>query len=87
MELLIDLDRDYVSCYRLAIDYRGWTAESCWGDMQWNPRWFVATASDEQGWTAEPAIPWVELTGREQAGRDTWAVSVYRVVPGVGFQS
>ena len=26
----------------LAIDHRGWTNESCWGDTTWNPTWYVA---------------------------------------------
>lgn len=87
VELLIDVDRDYVSCYRLAIDHRGWTTDVCWGDNSWNPRWFVAVASDEQTWTAEAAIAWSELTGNTSDQGDAWALAIYRVVPGVGFQS
>src|SRR5205807_5027195 len=50
VSLLLDLDRDYQTCYRLEIDQRGCVCEDCWGDQSWNPRGFVAAQSDEQGW-------------------------------------
>ncbi len=64
VELLIDVDRDFATYYRLAVDHRGWTAESCWGDASWNPDWFVAHSADEASWTIEAAIPLSELTGQ-----------------------
>jgi len=87
VELLLDLDRDYATYYRLAIDHRGWTGESCWGDSTWNPTWFVAPGSDGEAWTAEAAIALDQLTGRYPAPRDVWAVGVQRIVPGAGMQS
>jgi hypothetical protein len=71
----------------LAMDHRGWVAESCWGDMSWNPTWFVAQAADEQSWTIETAIPLDQLTGVYPGPRAVWAVGIQRIVPGVGFQS
>jgi hypothetical protein len=87
LELLVDLDRDYATYYHLAVDDRGWTADSCWGDNTWNPQWFVATACDERAWTIEAAIPLTELTGTPPSPGVTWAINVQRTVPGVGFQA
>ncbi|MDY0167409.1 MAG: YCF48-related protein [Thermoguttaceae bacterium] len=87
IELYIDLDRDYATWYRFAVDHRGWVAESCWGDASWNPTWFVAQAEDEETWTIEAAIPLDQLTGSYPTSRDVWAVGVQRTVPGAGFQS
>ena len=87
VELYLDLDRDYATWYRFAVDHRGWVAESCWGDASWNPTWFVAQAADDQSWTIEAAIPLDQLTGAYPAPRDVWAVGIQRIVPGTGFQS
>lgn len=87
VEVLIDLDRDYATYYRLTVDHRGWTGEACVGDKSWNPGWFVAAASDDSQWTVEAAIPLAELTPQPPTERDVWAVGVQRTVPGMGFQS
>jgi hypothetical protein len=87
VEILLDLDRDYQTYYRLRVDHRGCVAEDCWGDESWNPRWFVAVEPTPTGWTAEAAIPLAELTGTPPAAGQTWAVNVVRVVPGVGVGS
>jgi photosystem II stability/assembly factor-like uncharacterized protein len=87
VDILLDMDRDYQTYYRFQIDHRGCLAEDCWGDRTWNPRYFVAFNPTETGWTAEIAIPVVELTGDRPATGRTWAVNVSRVVPGVGVQA
>jgi hypothetical protein len=87
VDILLDLDRDYQTYYRFQIDHRGCLAEDCWGDRSWNPKYFVAFHPTETGWTAEYAIPVVELTGDRPAHGKTWAVNVSRVVPGKGVQS
>jgi hypothetical protein len=87
VEVLLDLDRDYQTYYRLRVDHRGCVAEDCWGDRSWNPRWFVAVEPTTTGWTAEAAIPLTELTGTPPAAGQTWGVNVVRVVPGVGVDS
>ena len=87
VDLWLDIDRDYQTYYRLTVDYRGGTGEVCWGDRSWNPRWFVASAEDQQSWIVEAAIPWDQLTGRRPGAQDAWALAVQRVIPGVGFQS
>ena len=84
VELRLDLDRDYQTCFRLAIDQRGHVADDCWGDPTWNPKWFVAVDPTPTGWTAELAIPLAELTGDRPAPGKPWAVNVSRHVPGVG---
>ncbi len=87
VEFCFDLDRDWVTCYRLVVDHRGWTAEDCWGDRHWNPNWFVAAKSETEGWTIEAAVPLEELTGEFPTPRSVWGVGVQRVVPNTGFQS
>jgi hypothetical protein len=87
VELLLDVDRDFVTWYRLAIDHRGWTGEACWGDKSWDPSWFVAAGQGDAEWVAEAAIPLAELTGQTPTAGRAWAVGIERVVPGVGFQS
>ena len=87
IDLMLDLDRDYVSFYRLTIDYRGWTGESCFGSRSWNPEWYVAARQDEAEWTVEAAIPLDQLVQRAPSPGDVWAVGLQRIIPGVGFQS
>ena len=85
--LMLDIDRDYASYWRLTVDHRGWPEESCFGDKTWNPQWFIAAGGDELFWTIEAAIPLVELTPKRPEVRDVWAVGLERVIPRVGFQS
>jgi photosystem II stability/assembly factor-like uncharacterized protein len=87
VDVLVDLDRDFATYYRLSIDHRGWPRDACWGDSTWDPTWFVAAASDEGTWTAEAALPLDQLTGQYPSARSAWAIGIQRVVPGVGFQS
>ena len=87
VEIFLDLDRDFATYWHFSIDHRGWTAEDCWGDNTWNPKWFVAAKTADGCWTAEAAIPLDQLTGRPPQGSDAWAIGIQRIVPGVGFQS
>ena len=87
VDVLIDLDRDFATYYRLTIDHRGWTHDSCWGDSTWDPTWYVAVRSEGGHWTAEAAIPLGQLTRRHPTAETVWAVGLERTVPGVGFQS
>jgi hypothetical protein len=86
VSILLDLDRDYSTYFRLEIDQRGCVSEDCWGDLSWNPRWFVAVHSDETGWNAEAAIPMIELTGDAVTQGKAWACNVVRILPGKGVQ-
>src|SRR5262249_54141613 len=87
LELLIDVDRDGVSYFRLAIDQRGWTRDDCWGDVSWNPQWFVAAAQETGVWTVEAAIPLVALTGEPSLARTAWGVGVQRTTSAHTFQA
>jgi hypothetical protein len=87
VELLLDIDRDYATYYRLAIDHRGWTREACLGDPSWDPTWYVAAAGDETHWTVEAAIPLAELTSDKTLRKAYWAVGLQRVLPGGKLQS
>jgi photosystem II stability/assembly factor-like uncharacterized protein len=87
VDLLLDLDRDYHTCFHLQVDQRGCVCEDCWGDLSWNPRWFVALQSNKEGWQVEAAIPMLELTGDVVTIGKTWACNVTRILPGRGVQS
>jgi hypothetical protein len=81
VRLLIDVDRDYATCFELTIDSRGWTRESCWGDVAWNPEWFVAAGEANGAWTAEAAIGLDQLGAKGMASGAAWAVAVERTPP------
>jgi photosystem II stability/assembly factor-like uncharacterized protein len=87
VDILLDMDRDYQTYYRFQVDHRGCLAEDCWGDKAWNPKYFVAFNATDMGWTAEMAIPLVELTGDRPAHGRVWAANVTRITPGKGIQS
>jgi photosystem II stability/assembly factor-like uncharacterized protein len=87
VSLLLDVDRDYSTYYHLQIDQRGCTCEDCWGDLSWNPKWFVAVHSEPGVWQIEAAIPFAELTADPVTLGKTWACNVVRVVPGEGVQA
>ncbi|MES2788755.1 MAG: YCF48-related protein [Planctomycetota bacterium] len=85
--LMLDVDRDYVTYYRFTIDQRGWTNEDLWGDVSWNPKWYVAADGDEATWRFEVAIPWKELVPTAPGPGTMWAASVVRTAPAQGVQS
>jgi hypothetical protein len=84
--ITLDLDRDYATYFRFAVDHRGQTADDCWGDATWNPQWFVEAEGDDQRWRIEAAIPLTELGPRPPIAGEIWALSVARIVPAVGVQ-
>lgn len=87
VSLLLDLDRDYNTYFHFQVDQRGCVCEDCWGDLSWNPRWFVAARSDATGWQVEAAIPLSELSGEPVTIGRAWACNVVRILPGRGVQA
>jgi photosystem II stability/assembly factor-like uncharacterized protein/tetratricopeptide (TPR) repeat protein len=87
VNLLLNLDRNYSTYYHLQFDQRGCTCEDCWGDMTWNPKYYVAVQSEPGVWQIEAAIPFSELSGEPVTLGKTWACNVVRVVPGQGVQA
>lgn len=87
VSILLDLDRDYGTYFQLQIDQRGCVREDCWGDVTWDPRWFVAVKSTPQGWCIEAAMPRGELTGEPITLNSAWACNVVRTLPGRGVQA
>jgi photosystem II stability/assembly factor-like uncharacterized protein len=87
VSILLDLDRDYSTCFHLQIDQRGCVAEDCWGDKTWDPRWFVAVQAEPTVWVAEAAIPLTALTGDTAVTGRVWAFNAIRVLPGRGVQA
>jgi photosystem II stability/assembly factor-like uncharacterized protein len=86
VELSLDVDRDYTTYWRLSIDHRGWTAESCLGGSAWNPTWYVAASETDELWMVEAAIPLAELTETASLQGAVWAAGLVRVAPGDGAQ-
>jgi hypothetical protein len=84
--LRLDVDRDYSTAFELTVDARGWTHDACWGDVHWNPSWYVATTSDESTWTIEAAVPFAELVANPPSARDVWALGARRTIPRVGYE-
>ncbi|MBA3314466.1 MAG: YCF48-related protein [Planctomycetota bacterium] len=84
--LSLDLDRDFATYFRFAVDQRGLTAEDCWGDLAWNPNWFASVTGDEHRWRVEAAIPLSELSPRLPQAGEMWAISLARIAPAVGVQ-
>jgi hypothetical protein len=87
VSILLDLDRDYATCFHLQVDQRGCVCEDCWGDLNWNPTWYVAVKSDKTSWQIEAAVPLAELTGNAVSAGQSWACNVVRVLPGRGVQA
>jgi photosystem II stability/assembly factor-like uncharacterized protein len=85
--LMLDLDRDYTTSFNFHMDQRGCVAEDCWGDRQWNPKWYVTVKSEPGVWRIEAAIPLTELTGREFEPDTVWAMNLVRTIPGQGVQA
>jgi photosystem II stability/assembly factor-like uncharacterized protein len=87
VSILLDIDRDYNTAFHLQVDARGCLADDCWGDKNWNPRWFVAVHPDDTGWTLEAAIPRPLLTGLPVTSGQSWAINIVRTLPGRGVQA
>jgi len=87
VDFCFDLDRDYATYFKLSVDRRGWTAESCWDDKSWDPEWYVASGGDDDSWIVEAAIPWSELTTEPPSPSAVWALGVQRIAPSIGVQS
>jgi photosystem II stability/assembly factor-like uncharacterized protein/tetratricopeptide (TPR) repeat protein len=87
VSLVLDLDRDYSTCFHFQVDQRGHVAEDCWADKTWNPNWFVAVHSEATVWSIEAAIPMVALTGDAVTTGKAWAFNIVRTIPGEGVQA
>jgi photosystem II stability/assembly factor-like uncharacterized protein len=87
ISLMLDLDRDYATYFHLQIDQRGCVRDDCWGELSWNPRWYVAVKSGDDCWQVEVAIPLVELTSQRIPLNSAWAFNLVRILPGRGVQS
>ncbi len=87
VEFYIDVNRDYLSGWRLGFDSRGWAVDSESGQLDWNPNWYVAASESATHWTVEAAIPLSELVLAPTQLNDAWGFGVTRIVPGWGWQS
>ena len=87
VSILLDLDRDYSTCFQLQVDQRGCVREDCWGDPTWNPEWFVVVKSTPTAWHLEAAVPLKQLTSDGITANTAWACNIVRILPGHGVQA
>ena len=87
LSFYLDVDRDYTTSYAIHIDQRGHAAESAWEDKTWNPKMHIAVDGDADHWRLEAAIPLKELVEHAPGKDDSWAISLQRTIPQVGWQS
>jgi hypothetical protein len=84
-EVVLDTFRDGRNGYQFAVNPGGakWDAqmtnEGREVNVDWDGVWFVQTRVDQNGWTAEIAIPFKTLKFRE-AGVQTWGINFQRLV-------
>jgi photosystem II stability/assembly factor-like uncharacterized protein len=74
VEIAIDIDRDYQTCFLLCVNASGRLAESLGDNVAWDPQWFVASRLDDEYWIAEIAIPLDEISRHG----DYWSVAASR---------
>jgi hypothetical protein len=87
VELRLDADRDYSTGFRFTVDHRGWAADACLDDADWNPQWYVASDQHGEAWIVEAAIPWSAVAAAAPTQGALWAAGLKRIVPAVGRQS
>ncbi len=78
LEIALDTDRDFTTYFLFSIDSAGRVADSCGGNLGWNPNWYVASRQDEHNWYAEVAVELDEITA--QPCERHWCVSISRFI-------
>lgn len=81
IEVRFDINRDYRSWWSLSFDHRGWTRDALNDDLEWDPKYYVASQSNAEVWTIEVAIPLEELAPSEYRSSSYWSIDIKRVVP------
>jgi photosystem II stability/assembly factor-like uncharacterized protein len=87
VEISLDIDRDYVTAWQFTVDEQGRGRDACWGDLSWDPKWYIAASQNDGAWFAEAAIPLSELSVEPAKVGTAWTVTVKRVAPGAGVQA
>lgn len=86
IEIELDFDRDYTTCYRFVFSRFGDVTDSCWDRLDWDAKIFTAQNETESGWTLEAAIPWEALCERPPTKNDILAAAFRRIVPDRGVE-
>ena len=74
----LDLDRDYETSFKFAVDHQGWARESCDGFQNWNPDWFVSNRETKSLWMIEAAIPLSAISPNKIHPGDRWNLRLSR---------
>jgi hypothetical protein len=83
----LDVDRDLITSYRLTVDSRGRTRDTCDGFTGWQPRWYVATAVENGIRTVELAIRRDDLVALPPVRGDRWRIRATRYAAGTAAES
>ena len=76
IEILVDIDRDYGTYYRLTVDHRGWPNETFLRDRNWNPDWYIHASDDADTWTIEAAIEMKYIAPSRQRTKKVWETRI-----------
>lgn len=79
VEIELDLDSDFATSFRLAVDRQGMARESCEWVKDWNPDWYVAHDESAEQWTVEAAIPLKALAAAKIGSKETWTIRATRL--------
>ena len=74
----LDLDRDYETAFKFAVDHQGWARESCDAFQGWNPDWFVSNQETKGLWMVEAAIPLTAISPIKIKQGDRWNMRLDR---------
>ena len=80
--LELDLDHDLMTRYKLTVDQRGRTRDTCDGFTAWQPRWYVATDVNDGVRTVEAAIRREALTQLPPVRGERWRIRASLLRPG-----
>lgn len=82
--VLLDTYRDGRNAYRFSVNPLGTQSDALITDegrdfnLAWDTQWLSGASRDQEGWSAEMAIPLVSLRFRK--GADTWGFNVSRII-------
>lgn len=78
VEIELDLDNDFATSFRLAVDCHGLANESCHWARDWNPDWYVAQGESSTQWIVEAAVPLKAIVAAKIGPKETWSIRAIR---------
>jgi photosystem II stability/assembly factor-like uncharacterized protein len=78
VDIELDLDNDFATSFRFAVDCHGMASESCQWAKDWNPDWFVAQDESATQWIVEAAVPLKAMVAAKIGTNETWSIRALR---------